>query len=63
MNLNSELSIISLANDLGLGITDPVNEIRTYCLRKVKGFIDDVSRITDTGELQSIICSKRTVSK
>lgn len=58
MSLSSSPQIISLANSLGLLTGDPVENIRDYCLNKVKGFFGDVRRPQSMRDIEAVVCAK-----
>ena len=58
MSLSTSPQIISLANSLGFLEGDPVESIRDYCLKKVKGFFSDVRRPRTMSDIESVVCAK-----
>jgi hypothetical protein len=58
MNLSSEPKIIGLANSLNLLEGDPVENVRLYCLERVKGFLRNTRESLTMDRLQAIVCKK-----
>jgi hypothetical protein len=57
MNLSTEPKIIGLANSLNLLDGDPVENIRQFCLNRVRGFLRGTRGALTIDRLQEIVCA------